>query len=500
VRQALIGAALLLTAGAALAQTPLLDAARAGDRDAALSSLGAARDIDAIDATGTTALMFAIHHGDRELVGTLLRKGARVDVRNEFGATPLSEAAVLGDVEILKLLLDAGADPDAANAHGQTPLMVIARTANVAAAKQLLKKGAAVDAREATRGQTALMWAAAQSQPAMVRLLVREGADVGAQTTINTNQRQISGEPRAQHRPSGGFTALMFAARQGCLPCVQALVEGGAQIDRADPDGVTPLIYATNNFAFDTAAWLLEKGANPNLWDWWGRTALYCAVDLSTTPRGGRADLPSLDQTTPLQLIGKLLEAGANPNLQLRLLMPYRAVGPDRGADTLLTIGSTPLLRAGKAADVAAVKLLLEHGADPALAQTGGITPLMAAAGVGSTAIDTRGSIKSQAQIIETIRLLLGAGADIDAADRLGRVALLGAAFWGYDDVIRALVDAGARLDVRDAQGRGPVDYALGRAGGQGRGGQGVVVNEGTGRLLEELIASRRTTASTAGR
>ena len=76
----------------------------------------------------------------------------------------------------------------------------------------------------------------------------------------------------------------------------------------------------------------------------------------------------------------------------------------------------------------------------------------------------------------------------------------MGAAFWGYNDVIRALVDAGARLDVRDAQNRGPVDYALGRAGGQGRGGQGVVVNEATGRLLEELTAARRTTAASPGR
>ena len=175
--------------------------------------------------------------------------------------------------------------------------------------------------------------------------------------------------------------------------------------------------------------------------------------------------------------------------------MPYRAVGPDRGADTMLTIGSTPLLRAAKAADAPAIRLLLAHGADPALAQIGGITPLMAATGVGSTAIDTRGSIKSQEQMIETVRLLLGAGADINAADRQGRVPLMGAAFWGYDNVIRALVYSGARLDARDAQGRGVVDYALGKAGGQGRGGQGVVVNEATGRLLEELIAARRTTA-----
>jgi uncharacterized protein len=492
----LAAVALLAAAPAAFAATTaLISAARSGDTAAALQSLKQGIDVDAKDDTGTTALMFAAHRADRELVQALVRKGASVKVRNEFGASPLSEAAILGDVAILKTLLDAGADANETNEHGQTPLMVIARTANLEAAKLLLKRHADVNAREDVRGQTALMWAAAESQAPMVRLLIAHGAKVDLATPVNTNQRQVSGEPRAQYRPSGGFTALMFAARQGCLDCAKALVEAGAEVDLADPDGVTPLIYATNNYAFDTASYLLAKGANPNLWDWWGRSALYCAVDLNSTPRGGRADMPSLDRTSPLQLMQQLLEAGANPNLQLRLLMPYRAVGADRGADLMLTIGTTPLLRAAKAADVAAVKLLLQHGAKVDIAQISGITPILAAAGVGSTAIDTRGSIKSEADIVETLKLLLAAGADINGADHLGRTPLLGAAFWGYDDVIRSLVDAGARLDAKDAQGRGAVDYAMGRAGGQGRGGQGVVVNEKTGKLLESLLAQRRTSA-----
>ncbi len=481
-----------LIAGCATAGTPLLDAARGGQHDEALVALKAGSDVDARDETGTTALQYAVHRSDLALVRELLRNGARVDVRNDFGATPMSEAAITGNVDILRALLAAGADPNSPNEHGQTALMVIARTANVEAAKVLLSKRAEVNAREDTRGQTALMWAAAQSQPAMVRLLIKHRAEIDARTVVNVNQRQVSGEPRAQHRPSGGFTALMFASRQGCLDCARALVEAGAAVDLADPDGVTPLIYATNNFAFDTASYLLSKGANPNLWDWWGRTALYCAVDLNTTPRGGRADMPSLDRTTALELMQQLLKAGANPNLPLRLLMPYRAVGPDRGADLLLTIGTTPLLRAAKAADVAAVRLLLANGARVDLAQSAGVTPVLAAAGVGSTGIDTRGSIKTEAQIIETLDLLVKAGGDLNAADKQGRTPLMGAAFWGYDEVIRMLADRGAKLDAKDAQGRSPVDYAMGRAGGQGRGGQGVVVNEKSGKLLESLIAARR--------
>ncbi|MEP7313232.1 MAG: ankyrin repeat domain-containing protein, partial [Pseudomonadota bacterium] len=386
--------------------------------------------------------------------------------------------------------LKAGADADSPNPQGQTALMVIARTSNVEAARLLIKKGARVNATEKIRGQTALMWAAAQSQPAMVKELVARGADVNAATLINTSQRQVSGEPRAQYRPAGGFTPLMFAARQGCLECARILVEKGAKIDYTDPEGVTPLILAVNNFFFDTGSYLLSKGANPNLWDWWGRTALYCAVDLNTIPRGGRADQISLDKTTSLQMIEQLLNAGANPNLQLKLLPPYRAVGADRGADGMLSIGTTPLIRAAKAADVAAIKLLLAHGANPNLPQAGGISAVMAAAGVGSTAIDTRGSIKTQQDSIEALNLMLAAGGDINKGDNQGRAPIHGAAFWGWNDVVKYLVANRANLTAVDIRGKTVMDYAMGKAGGMGRGGQGEVAHESTGKLLQELMTA----------
>jgi ankyrin repeat protein len=246
---------------------------------------------------------------------------------------------------------------------------------------------------------------------------------------------------------------------------------------------------AVDNFHFDAAAYLLKKGADPNKWDWWGRTPLYLAVDLNTIPYGGRPDHISLDATTSLKLIELLLDAGANPNAQLKLFPPYRSLGADRGADQMLTIGTTPLLRAAKAGDAPAIRLLIAHGANLELPNTAGITPLMAAAGIGSNDIDTRGRFKTSKEAVESVQVLLAAGADINARDNLGRTALHGAAFWGWNDVVKTLVAGGANVAAKDAKGMTPVDSAMGRAGGHGRGGQSAEVHQETATLLQQLAA-----------
>jgi ankyrin repeat protein len=295
----------------------------------------------------------------------------------------------------------------------------------------------------------------------------------------------------------------MLAAREGCRECAQALVEAGANIDLADPKNVTPLFLAIDNFHFDVAKYLIGAGANPNKWDWWGRTPLYSAVDVNTLPHGGRPDRASTDETASIEIIGMLLEAGANPNVQLKLYPPWRHIGDDRGCDSMLTIGTTPLLRAAKTFDVAAIKLLVEHGALLEIPNDGGITPVMAAAGYGSVECDPRGygpgiphylGTDVEEKSSKALALLLDAGAKIDARTTAasagsrgaGRTALYGAAFWGWNDVVKYLVSRGAKIDVADARGLTPVDAARGRAGGHSR-GQTIEVFEDTAQLLEQL-------------
>jgi hypothetical protein len=83
-------------------------------------------------------------------------------------------------------------------------------------------------------------------------------------------------------QPVGDWTPLMYAARDGAIDAVRALADGGADMNLVDPDGTTALTLAILNGHFDTAVALLQKGANPNIPDKSGMTALYAAVDMHT--------------------------------------------------------------------------------------------------------------------------------------------------------------------------------------------------------------------------
>lgn len=501
---AVLAAVLGLAADAPVANAPLAAAVKDGQRAAALEMIAKKSvDVNAAEADGTTAILWAANGNDADLVSNLLKAGANPNVRNQLGSTPLAEAVFHSNTEMVKSLLDAGADPNATGPDGQTPLMIVARTPNVAAAKLLLDKGANPNLTEAQRGQTALMWAAASSQGPMMRELLAHGAEADAKSTPDLMTPLVSSEPRAQPRPPGAMTAMLFSVREGCMDCVKALVEKGAKLDLADPEGVTPLISAIFNAHFDVTKYLIEQGANVNHFDWWGRTPLYLAVDYNTLPHGGRPDQPSLDETLPIDIVRILLEKGANPNIQLKLFPPFRATGNDRGLDGMLTVGTTPLLRAAKGLDAPAIKLLLEHGAIVDLPNSQGMTPTLAASGMGSTDADTRGYFTTsdvEDRSIASLELLLAHGGAVNGrAARFEQAPLHGAAFWGWNKVVEYLLSKGADINLADSRGFTAVDYAMGRAGGNSRGGQRIDVHKETAELIASKGGIAGTPATQAG-
>jgi ankyrin repeat protein len=473
--------------GTAAADDDLADLIQAGNRAAALEMIQAGADVNAAQGDGTTPLHWAVYKVDAELVAELLKRGAQADVINNFGSSPLAEAVKIGDVELVTMLLDAGADLEAPNQDGQTALMLAARAGAADVAKLLVRRGANVNTRETWRGQTALMWAADGSFADIVELLIANGADVHVRALANEWEAQITSEPRGQYRPTGGLTALLYAARSGCTRCVLAILDAGANIDQPNPDGVTPLMVALDNSRFDTAKVLLERGANPHTWDWWGRTPLYVAVDMNSyTARPGTEPVEA-GNATGIDLIGLLLAAGVNPNPQLNMHRPSRGGNIGRFVDDLLTTGATPLLRAASSHDVDAVKLLLGHGALVDLPNVMGVTPRMAAAGMGVSGRDRRlnlgGDVETRA--IATLQVLLAAGADVNArivdsysktgriarastmTEREGQTALYGAVKFAWARVVAYLIERGASVNVVDARGKSPIDVALGTAGGR---------------------------------
>jgi ankyrin repeat protein len=485
-----LAVALLVTPASAQTRgrdTRLVDALRAGDTTAALALLQKRVDVNVAEPDGTTALHWAVRLDDLNLINRLLRAGASVKASNRYGVTPIQLACLNGSAAAVERLLEAGESANATGPYGETALMVCARTGRPDAARVLIKHGAAVDAVESWRGQTALMWAAAQRHPEMIKVLIEAGADVDARSALQNWERQRTLEPRDKWLPEGGLTPLLFAAREGCTECEKVLLDARADINIVDPEQHTALILALMNGHYDAAALLIERGIDVNMSDQAGRTALYAAVDDHTMPSSNRPSPKEIDNSlTSLDIIRMLLDKGAKVDAALRAQVPYRTK-LDRGGDGNLGIGTTPLLRAARAGDVTVVKLLLEKGANPKAATRNGVTGIMFAANVNAKEEDMTGRNKSEKDAIETVKILVAAGADINAKETQGRTALHGAAQWGLTDLVKFLAANSADVNAADRRGLSPLDYAEGRAGGFGFDGKAGVVHPDTARVLREL-------------
>jgi len=491
----------------------VVEAARSGDASAVRALVQKRADVKASEPDGTTALHWAVRSGDAGLVAVLIRAGAAVGARNRYGVTPLSLAASTGHAAIIDALLKGGARADEAGPEGETALMLAARSGSAAAVALLLEAGANANVREQWYGQTALMWAAAENHPAVVEALVRRGAEVDARANVleppnreildfRTDKNGQALQTLLTTFPKGGQTPLLFAARHGSLGAAAALAAAGANLNLADPDGISPMVLAIRNGHYDVAALLVEKGADVNAVDRAGRTPLYVAVDMHSLDWIQNRPAPKVDGTLDsLDMVKLLLAHGAKPDAALTAAPPGwkgDAIAAQNTFGNVVGAGTTPFVRAAKNGDLAMLRVLLAAGANPNIGTRNKTTALMAlVGGLGRKyGADLQVSPAEEQNALVVAKLCLDLGADVNAANEAGLTALHAAAAIGANGVVRFLVERGAKLDARTRQGRTPLDEALrGVANIDGAPGEG---HDDTAALLRELMAQRGLDANPA--
>jgi ankyrin repeat protein len=467
------------TTSTAPADTRLADAAMRQD-NAAVRALIKTRGIDlnAPGSDGTPALHWSVRYGDADTARLLIGAGADVKRASRLDVTPLALAAANGDAAMMRLLIDAGADAKSADRTGETVLMIAARDGNPEAVGALLDHGAAIDAREPKFQQTALMIAVRENHPAIVDLLIQHQADVNAATRVGSAPAArppgagggshglgiVRGgvpDQGARGPAPGGMTPLLFAARDGRLESAKLLLAAGAKVDQAEANAITPLMIALSNDQLPVAKLLIEHGADVGAVDWYGRTPLYDAVEVRNLEVNGRLADNGVDRPAALALIQALLDKGADPNARTKEYPPDRRFITPLGSLAWVDFtGQTPFLHAALSGDVESMRLLLKYKADPNIATFHGTTALMAAAGVNWVGNQTWD--EGPAALLEAVKMCVGLGGDVNAANSMGLRAVHGAANRGSNDIITYLVSKGAKIDVPDAQGRTPLVWAGG--------------------------------------
>jgi len=520
-----VGAVLILAASLQAApSSPIADAAMAKDAAAVKKLLKEGLDVNAAQGDGMTALHWAALNGDAELASMLLYAGANVGAKTRLGGyTPLHLAAQIGNASVIAPLIAAGSSVTATTTTGATALMQASHAGSTESVRMLIENGADLNAKELANGQTALMFAAAADRVDVVKMLLARRADVGITSRVEdlsaltmTADVDQNGVPRpapvqgpGPNVPGvtrgfnyneligkhGGLAALHFAARQGALTTVEALVKGGANINqRGAGDKTTPILVAAINGHFDTVSYLLENGADPNLASEGGVTPLYAVVNVQWQPRSfypqPRAYLQQ--KMGYLELMAKLLDQGADPNARTNRNTWFTQYNFDllRTDDS----GASPFWRAAYASDIAAMKLLIARGADPNIptmkpaggrdfqggTRSGdanaapprpaipvggpGTPPLVAAAGAGySEGFAGNAHRFAPTGMMAAVKYLVEeVGVDVNAEDEDGSTAVHNAASRGDNEMILYLVSKGADVKIVNRRGQTTVDMANG--------------------------------------
>jgi ankyrin repeat protein len=518
--------------------TALHLASKGGHAAAVRVLLRAGADAKAQTSTGgATPLHFAAGAGSAEAVRALLDAGAEVDApESVWGQTPLMWAASANRVDVVKLLAARGANLAATTRVVDLPSLARADRDAARRRDQVLQ------AFRAQAGANAPGW---RPSPSQVQAAVRAAMETPGVAPAETEQRQraaaayrtefgprvdstqLPAAPPASRGAAplapttgqqaqgqqaqgggapaegageaypalvgshGGLTPLLHAVREGHTATVSALLDAGADVNQVSAgDHTSPLLMAIINGHFDLAVMLVRRGADPRLASDAGTTPLYAVLNTQWAPKARYPQQQAYlqQETTYLELMKILLDAGADPNARLQKHLWYMSYTFDLlDVDTR---GATPFWRAAYATDVEAMRLLVAHGADPniptikpeggrrrrggaASDPSGlppvpdggpGVWPIHAASGVGygegyagnAHRHVPDGWLPAVKYLVEEL------GADVNARDHNGYTPLHHAAARGDNQLILYLVDRGADVTAVSRRGQTTADMANG--------------------------------------
>ena len=452
-------------------------AAYRNDLELAQLLIAAGANVNAPNHDGATPLSLAAENGSAAMIEKLIEAGANPNQRLANGETPLMMAARNGSVAAIKVLVDHKADVNTKETlRGTTALMWAAEQGHSDAVKALVARGADLgaatewDTRNSRLNIAPTVQQRAQSAQGagglggFARARTRRAAAGGAASPDDFDDFAAFFRG-PQIKDGGGLTPLVYAAREGCLECTRALVEAGADVNQVTHYGWTALLTATQNRHYQLGRYLLDHGADPNIANKGGWTPLYLTTD-NRNIEGGDYPVrkPDMDH---LDYIKLLLDKGASVNTRIcgAQSSDKECKGDTTETRTNFTMqwlyedGATPFVRAAQSGDVTLMKLLLAQGADPKIATAHNDTALAVAAGIGW--VEGVTFEWSPEESLEAVKMCLDLGIDPNVADDQGRTALHGAAHKGRTDVIQLLVDHGANLEAHDFGSRDTVNGAM---------------------------------------